>query len=153
MSEQQRPWWALGCADEMTARDVRNARRMNLLIVAFMLSVMVAKFAMARYPLGIPLTVLAMLLPAVVGGFYYRAVGTFLREADELTRSIHTQAMAVAAGAALGAWVFEALWEEAAVLLGEPVWSGLLAGIANPVMGLALGYAVALVLLQRRYAG
>lgn len=152
MSEQ-RPWWALGCANEMTARDVRNARRMNLSILAFMLSAVAAKFAMSRYPLGVPLTALAMLAPAVVGVLYYRAVGTFLREADELTRSIHVQAMAVAAGAALGTWVFEALWEEAAVLIGDPEWAGLLAELANPIMGLALGYAIALFRLQRRYSG
>jgi len=93
--------------------------------------------------------VLLVLVPAVLIALAYRAMVHFLREADELTRSIQYRAMAVGFAAGLAATLFERLAMEVAELLGLGFD---LHDLFMPLLWMTLGYAITVVRLQRGYS-
>jgi hypothetical protein len=81
-------------------------------------------------------------LPSVVGVFVLIAFGRFLREADELQRVIHLQALALGFG---GGW-FAICGYRIFERLGAPT-----VDVADFTIVMALLYMVGLVLGSRRY--
>ncbi len=137
----QEPFWAR-CGDT-TARDWRNLRR-----VLWTLAVWAVFFAGGSQlikrdllPAGPILWVVAA-LPTVVGVFVLVAFGRYLREADELQRTIQLQALALGFGAGFFALAGYRIFER----LGAPA-----ADIADFTMVMALFYVIGAFLGWRRY--
>lgn len=137
------PWWAWGCSAEVRPGDLANYRRFNLLFLAWgVVFVLVAFFLDAWADALGPLAYAVALVPTLLFVAGAVAYGRFLRHADELTRKIHVEGMAVGFGTGL------------TVLLGYP----LLEGVGAPPMDLetavvpaVLAYVVGLFRAQRRY--
>lgn len=137
------PWWAWGCSAELGPGDYANYRRFLLLTLAWVASLLLTVTGLNTWgnALG-PVRYAVALVPTVV---FLAAIGAyvrFLREADELTRKIQVQAMAVGFGAAL------------VCLMGYPV----LEKVGAPpldldllVMPMMLAYVVTVYRQQRRY--
>lgn len=93
-------FWAWGRGDQFRPADVVNVRRFSALLIAWTLS-----FAVATVILGKHLVVSAAsaivlaTVPTLLGIATVRAYVRFLREADELLRKIHVEAMAWGFGA------------------------------------------------------
>lgn len=105
------------CRDA-TPRDRRNQLRFILLGLGWAVTLVGCKLVVARelLPEGPALWIVAV-LPAIVAVFAVLAFVHYLREADELERSIQLQAMAVAMGSGFVAWSGVVLLEEA----GAPI--------------------------------
>ena len=137
------PWWAWGCSAELGPGDYANYRRFLLLTLAWVASLLLTVTGLNAWgdalgPVGYAVALVPTALFLAVIWAYVR----FLREADELTRKIQVQAMAVGFGAAL------------VCLLGYPV----LEKVGAPpldldllVLPMMLAYVVAVYRQQRRY--
>ena len=142
MNETTRePFW-VRCGDT-TPRDRRNLMRVMWTLGAWAVcfaggSQLIAKDLLPAGPL--PWVVAA--LPSVLGVFVLVAYGRFLREADELHRTIQLQALALGFGAGWFAFTGYRIFER----LGAPA-----ADIADFTMVMALFYAIGAFLGWRRY--
>lgn len=137
------PWWAWGCSAELGPGDLTNYRRFLLLALAWVASLFLTVTGLDAWgeALG-PVRYGVALVPTVVFLAVIGAFVRFLREADELTRKIQVQGMAVGFGAAL------------VCLLGYPV----LEKVGAPpldldlvILPMMLAYVVAVYRQQRRY--
>lgn len=151
MSDSERPWWAVGCSPDLTRRDITNLRRVNLALAGLMASFLLARYLISRDLVALPLTGLVPLLPALAAIPFYRAMASFLRQADELTRRMHVQAMAAGFGAAVVLVLVNRVAMQAAEAVGEGTWVGLFAKIVDPMAWMFVAYAVALARQQWRY--
>lgn len=138
----------------MTARDLRNLRRLNLWLFVMMALLMLSLFAIRRDAFGAGVWTTAMaVLPAAAFIGVYRSVRAFLSQADELTQRIQVQAMAAGGAGAFVAWMVQSLGEAVLALVSAPVWAAETVEVLSPMMGLAIGYVAAVLTLQRRYGG
>ena len=144
MSEREAshgPFWAR-CMGT-TPRDRRNLRQLMWLYLTWAILFTGVSQLIKRdlLPAGaVPWVVAA--LPSIVGIFVLVAYGRFLREADELQRVIHLEALALGFGggwiAICGYRIFERL--------GAPT-----ADIADATVALAIFYAIGMVRGSWRY--
>lgn len=148
---EQRPWWAFGCSGEMTARDIANMRRMNLHLLALVAAFGVALFTLGADSVTSPWAALVVLPVLVVGVGLFRAARRFLGEADELTRRMHVDAMAVAFGVGVVAALLELPLQKASDIVGT-WWLHELSEISDPFLWMMLAYSFVVVRLQRAYS-
>ena len=149
VSHEPRAWWSSLCGTG-TPVDRANTRRLNwasLLGVVVMLGAMVIK---ERYDGNLTIAVSALVAMAAAWIPIVRAYLRFLRETDELTRLIQTQAMAVGFGTGI-----------VMTIMGEFV--GTVAGLApaawnvplkllQPTLGMVVAFMATTLVLHRRYS-
>lgn len=137
------PWWAWGCSAQLGPRDLANYRRMNYLFMAWGFLFVAGVLILARWAATLgPFAYVIAAVPTVVFLLGAASYVRFLRNADELTRKIHMEGMAVGFGAGL------------TVLLAYPI----LETAGAPPMDLSLavipavaGYVFGVYRAQRRY--
>lgn len=132
------------CWGGITPRDRRNQVRYTLLLAAWAVLFVASSYLIAteRVVAG-PVGWVAAGLSSVVAVFAVLAYWRYLREADELTRAIELQALALAVCAGFVVWpAFELAGD-----LGVPVGA-----LPDPVVLIMIGaYALGTVLGRRRY--
>jgi hypothetical protein len=89
------------CANGLRKKDVRNARVTNIWCVGWALTFIAATYFVKRLEPPFGLAALAVAVQLAVGIFTVRSYQRFLREADELTRKIHLEALGVGGAAAM----------------------------------------------------
>jgi hypothetical protein len=128
----------------MTARDADNLRRFNVACLAWAIMFAGGTLAIGRFGLtgvtGWAIAVATLLLGAVSMRLYVR----FLREADELLRKIHVEALALGFGSAI---VFMLFWRQCE-RLGAPKLD-----VVDPVLVMVLFWAAGQWLGLRRFRG
>lgn len=148
MSDGRRPWWAFGCSDDLTERDLANVWRFNLYLFVLMATWLGAQLVLGADGVESPAVIAVVILPVLACVKFLQVAWRFVNEADELTRQIQVEGFAVGFGAGFVAILFEELAEEA---------QGLLAvgfdfpELFSPMMWMAVGYAFTVVRLQRGY--
>lgn len=138
------PWWAWGCAAELGPRDRVNYKRFNGLILGWAVITVATALCLKTWgdALG-PAAYAVALVPTAVFLLGVRAYVRFLREADELTRKIHLEAMAVGFGVGLVFMFGYPLLERA----GAPP----LDLQTDVVLPTVIGYVIGILRAQRRY--
>lgn len=138
------PWWTWGCGGELGPKDVDNYRRFMLLTLLWVLVFLPTMFALKTWGEALPQAAAygLALLPAAAYLAVVWAYARFLRGADELTRKIHLEGMAI--GFAAGV----------VTLLGYPAFE--LAGappgdLGYALMPMVLAYVIGIYRAQRRY--
>lgn len=139
-----KPWWAWGCTGEMAPHDIGNWRRVNLWTVTWLVVFAAGTIALKRWGDSLGLAAWAVaLVPSVIFVLVLWSFVRFLREADELTRKIHLEALSTGFGAGIFFMLGYPLLERA----GAPQLDS-----ADLLMVMALTWAVAVWIGQRRYA-
>ena len=137
------PWWAWGCGAELSPGDVANQRRLMVLMVVWIATLAPISMALKRWeeslgPAAYALALAPTLFFLGVAWAYVR----FVREADELTRKIHLEGMAVGFGVAV------------VYLLGYPVFETVGApegDLSYALLPMVTGYITGIYRAQRRY--
>ena len=141
-----------GCADDVTAADRRNGRAItiwSLLWVVIWLSALATMESFGDQSLAVSAAALAATALATIP--LIRAYVRFLREADELTRMIQLQAMAVAFGAAFVIAVLQRFLERVVSLIPELAPLDPM-DFLNPLMVMIVAYSLSVLVLQKRYS-
>lgn len=138
------PWWAWGCSAELSAGDRENYKRFHWLLLAWAVVLVAATLCLKLW--GDAMGLAAYLVALVPTGIFLlaaRAYLRFLRGADELTRKIHLEGMAIGFAVAI------------VILLAYPALEIAGADPLNLQMGLVmptvLGYSFGVYRAQRRY--
>lgn len=99
-SKARRTWWIWGTAVDMPERDVHNLQRFTGWALAWAVSFIAATFLLVsgKVPAGAPALIVAV-IPIALGLATVWAYVRYLREADELQRKIHLEALALGFGA------------------------------------------------------
>jgi len=142
-----------GCSACATPTDRRNARTANLWGV-FWLPVFAASVWLLKHygEHSLAVCVGALLLGGLGMVPFVRAQLRFLREADELTRTLHFQAMGVAFGVGILAAVFGGfLGKILELATGSPVAAEKFHSL-NPLLAMIVAFMVAIAVLMRRYS-
>ena len=143
-----RPAW--GCSSQATATDRRNARVMNIWMAVWMATFLVALAVVeSREPAGVWLILVALAATALTAVPALRAYLHFLRQADELTRLIQLQAMAVGFAAGVVASVLERFVVQLIAVTPLP---DKLTAFLTPFMVMIFAFMIAVIALTRRYA-
>lgn len=152
-ADDQAPGRSWGCSSRATATDRRNGRSANLWIFAWMVVFMSAN---AVVQLGhedsIPLASIGLAATALFAIPAVRGYARFVNQADELTRLIQLQAMAV--GFATGV-VASFLEPFVGALFGHFSNAQLLLEqlhFMNPIILMVLAFSATVKVLQRRYS-
>ncbi len=142
MTENTKESFMTRCADT-TPRDQRNLRRMMWVLAAWAVLFLAATMGIKRelYPEGPVLWIVAA-LPMVAGILVVVAYARFLREADELQRVIHYQALALACGAGWLAVSLTAILEK---------MNALASGTDLTILAMAIAYSAWILIGQVRY--
>jgi len=144
---------AWGCSDQASARDLRNSMVSNVWLAASMAIFLVSLFVMKRFGVNsLALTSGALVVTALGMIPFVRAYVYFLREADELTRLIHLQAMAIGFGVGFGMWILDQFILQVATFFPLPPLPLKLKDIVNPFMAMIAAYAISVVKIGRRYS-
>ena len=122
--------------------DRTNYRRLNVAMVAWGLSFILSSAIAANDDFGGMAHFVSSVVPTLTGVPVVLLFAYYIREADELTRLIELQALAVAAGA-----VFLVL-PSVQVAQGS---MGIDTFVSVPLTTMAFGYASAVTLIRRRY--
>lgn len=146
-----RRWPAWGCSDQAKPGDLRNALLWNFWLAVWMAVFVLSAWLLRRFGGDNPwLAATALGTTALAAIPAIRATLRFLREADELTRLIQIQAMAIAFGGGVIAFTLERFVQQLIELAALPE---IMLDLTSPLMVMCLTYAVTVLLLQRRYAG
>lgn len=140
-----------GCGDD-TAADRRNGRAITiwaLVWTAVFLSSLAAMESFGDESLAFSTAALAATALATIP--LIRAYVRFVREADELTRMIQLQAMAVAFGAGFVAAVLQRFLERIVSLIPELAAFDPM-DFFNPLMVMIVAYSLSVLVLQLRYS-
>lgn len=142
-SQDRPPWWAWGCSAELSRTNVANARRYLILTGVWAVSLVLTVLGLKVWgeALG-PVAYAVALVPTAAFLGVVWAYSKFLRGADELTRKIHVDGMAMGFAAGL-VWALGYPVLEAA---GAPALE-----LGDAVFPMVLGYVVTVFLGQRRY--
>lgn len=143
MGGSGKPWWAWGCPGEMTDRDRRNLGRFNFWVIVWMVVFLAATVAVAEEWISGPAAVVLASAPIALSLAAAWCYLRFLRQADELLRKIHLEALALGFGAGAVLMLGYRLLERVGA---PPMDSG------DPVMAMFLGWALGLWIGTRRYA-
>jgi len=143
MEETRLSFWNSCCT--MTPRDRRNERLATGWMLAWMASWLAVNLAISYGVLarGVPGTV-AALLPLGLGVRMIQAYRHFLREADELLRKIHLEALAVSFGAGLVGGLMNQLLARTGAMAGVDT-------IALVAL-MTASYSLAVLVLMRRFS-
>jgi len=143
-NEARRPWWAWGACGDLTERDTRNMRRFSLLCLAWAILFAAATIALAsgRLPAG-PLSVAVAVIPTLLALAVIWAYIVFLREADELQRKVHLEALAAGFGTGMVFMMGYRLLER----IGAPKLD-----MNDPLLVMVMVWALWQAVAARRYA-
>ncbi len=142
-----------GCGLENTPADRKNGLRVLIFTLIWVVVFLTALSVMERYGDN-SLAVSAFALTAAVVAWIpvIAAYLRFLREADELMRLIHVQAMATAFGAGLGAALLWRFFERISTLAGSGSLLGEAIDLLQPAMVMPITFTIAVIILRRRYS-
>jgi len=145
---ESRAWWS-GFSGMGTPTDRANTRRLNWASLVGIVVMLAAMMIKERYDGDLTIALAALVAMAVAWIPIVRAYLRFLRETDELTRLIQTQAMAV--GFATGI-VMIIMGEFIGTVAGlTPAWDVPLK-LLNPVLAMSVAFMVTTLVLHRRYS-
>jgi len=138
------PWWAWGCGAALTPSDRARYGRFNRLLLGWAVLYVGAAWLLKRHgdELGAARYLVAA-VPPVVFLFGVASYARFLGAADELTRKIHLQGMAIGFGVGVVCMLTYPLVE----LIGAPEIDFTTASIMPTI----LGYSFGVLWTQRRY--
>jgi hypothetical protein len=139
----RRSVWSWGTCGDLTAEDARNQQRFAVWALAWAVSFVLATFLLAtgQLPAG-PLTWLVAVTPTVFGAAAVWRYVVFVRDADELLRRIHLEALAWGFGTGALFMMGYRLLERA----GAPELD-----MNDPLLIMTFVWAFALFLIPRRY--
>ncbi len=141
-----------GCAGDGTPADRRNGRAITMWSLVWAAVWLLALATMEWYgDQSLVVSTAALSATALATIPLIRAYVRFLREADELTRMIHLQAMAVGFGAAFVIAVLQRFLEKVVNLIPELARLDPMEFL-NPLMVLIVAYTLSVLVLQRRYS-
>jgi hypothetical protein len=141
--EERHPWWAWGCSAQLAPSDLTRYRRAHYWFGAWLVSMAAAVFGLDHWGSSLgPLVYPVAALPAVLMAIGLISYGKFLAHADELTRKIQVEAMAVGFGVGLLLAVTYPLAEK----VGAPDLN-----LAYLVVVMVLAYGLTVTWLQRHY--
>jgi Na+-driven multidrug efflux pump len=146
-------WWQPFCGTA-TPADVRNNRRMLLSTLVWVVAFLASTMVMERFgDDSLAVSSVAMAVAAVAWIPVVRGYLRFMRETDELTRLVQTQAMAIAFAAGLLVSLLGRFIERIASFLPDPL-PGLVevTDIFNPAMVMCATYAIAALTIHRSYS-
>lgn len=132
-----------GC--ELSANDTRNIRRFTAWCLAWAVAFVAATFALRRggvAPLS-PAAWLFVAVPTIAAVQTVRSYARFLREADELQRTIHLEALALGFGVGV-------LFMMSAQLFGRAGLPEL--DFGDGILAMSLAYSFGIWRATRRYA-
>lgn len=142
-SRTRAPWWTWGCGDELSPGDLANQRRLMVLMVVWIATLVPTLMALKRWEESLgPAAYALALVPTLLFLTVVQAYVRFVREADELTRKIHLEGMAVGFGVGV------------VYLLGYPVFESLGApdgDLSYALLPMVAGYVLGIHRAQRRY--
>jgi hypothetical protein len=140
----RRPWWAWGACGDLPERDLRNLRRFTLWSLAWAISFVAATFLLAEelVPAG-PIQVAVAVMPTILGLGAIWSYVVFLRQADELQRKVHLEALAAGFGTGMIFMMGYRLLER----IGAPELD-----MNDPLLVMLLVWAVWQMVAARRYA-
>ena len=131
-----------GC--ELSANDVRNMRRVGRWSIAWAVAFVAATFAFERGVASFSAAAwVLVVLPTAAAVQTFRVYRRFLREADELQRSIHFEALALGFGAGI-------VFMMSARLLSRAGLPDL--DVDDGVLIMTIAYAIGIWRASRRYA-
>ena len=142
-AKTERSWWMWGMCGDYTPRDKENMQRYVLAVVAWTTSFAVATVLLRfnRDALG-PVAYAVAVIPTLFGiGVIYSYV-RFLREADELVRRVHLEALAVGFGVGMLFMMGYRLFER----VGAPKLD-----MNDPLLVMALAWSGWQIIAMRRY--
>ena len=141
-----------GCGDDVTAADRRNGRAITIWSLVWTVVFLSSLAIMEAYgDESLPVSAAALAATALATVPLIRTYVRFVREADELTRMIQLQAMAVAFGAAFVIAVLHRFLERVVSLIPELAPFEPL-DFLNPLMVMIVAYILSVLVLQRRYS-
>ena len=141
--EERMPWWAWGCSAHLAPSDLTRYKRAHYWFGLWLASMVAAVFGLDHWgPFLGPLVYPVAALPAALMAIGLISYGRFLVHADELTRKIQVEAMAVGFGAGLLVAVTYPLAEK----VGAPELD-----LAYLVVTMVLAYGLTVTRLQRHY--
>ncbi len=142
-NEVRKSKWTFGCSSDLAPSDItryRRAQAVILLWVAVLAATVVALRQWSPEP-GLPAYALAA-IPGVLMAAGFLLYGDFLRKADELTRKIQTEGMAVGFAVGLVISLSYTLLEK----VGAPE-----IGTSDTVMIMVVAAVIAIQWQQRKY--
>ncbi|MEX2299985.1 MAG: hypothetical protein WD733_03550 [Bryobacterales bacterium] len=145
-------WLSRFCGFHGTPTDRRNARMLNFYTLIWVLVFLLSLKVMETYGdenLAVATAALAAAALAWIPVVW--AYLRYLREADELLRMIHVQAMAVAFGVGFCLVLLDRFLVRIASLMPESPSAVKLLSVANPLL-MAFAFSITIFVLQRRYA-
>lgn len=144
--------WKQICGADGTATDRRNMRIVNLCCVVWVVVFLVSLQLMETYgDDSLAISSAALVAAALAWVPVVWAYLRYLRQADELMRMIHVQAMAVAFTVGFCLVMLDRFLERVAGLMPQPTVAAKLVETASPIL-MAASFAVTVFVLQRRYS-
>jgi hypothetical protein len=152
METIRRPRWAIGCSDELTPEDARNLRRLYVVGAVWYASFIGGLLLLDTWAEGhTARSLLVATVPALLLVPTVRASARFLREADELTRKIHVEAMAIGFGAGMIAQLLSPTVETVAGASPAPRLGAELLDLADPITVALFAWFIALASRRRAF--
>jgi len=143
-------WWQPFCGTA-TPADVRNNRRMLVTTLVWVVAFLASTMVMERFgDESFAVSTVALVVAAVAWIPVVRAYLRFMRETDELTRLVHTQAMAVAFAAGMLASLLSRFIERIASFLPGPLPD--FVDLFTPAVVMCVTYAIAALTIARSYS-
>ncbi|MXO60409.1 hypothetical protein GRI89_12765 [Altererythrobacter salegens] len=127
------PTDSVTCANGLRKKDVRNARVTNLWCLAWALTFVATTYAVKRFEPAPLFAAVAVALQLAIGIGAVRSYRHFLREADELTRKIHLEALGVGGAAAMAVGTTSIVLGPSGI---SPIW-----GLALTLTALCCGFS------------
>jgi hypothetical protein len=144
--------WKQLCGFEGTPTDRRNMRLVNICAVVWVLVFLVSLKLMETYgDDSLTISAAALIAAALAWVPLVWAYLRYLREADELLRMIHVQAMAVAFSAGFCVVLLDRFLGRVASLMPQSAVALKLVEVAYPMV-MVVAFTVTVVVLQRRYS-
>lgn len=135
--------FAFGCSNELSANDRKAVRRINVVLFAWMICYLGVLLSLSWLREEVAwLAVVAATVPLVLLAIGIVAFARFLQTADELTRKIQLDAMAIGFGAGLFVMFVYDMLSRFEVLTSE---------VSDPILVMVLAYTGAILIAQRRY--
>lgn len=143
-------WWQPFCGTA-TPADVRNNRRMLVTTLVWVVAFLASTMVMERFgDDSFAVSSAALAVAAVAWIPVARAYLRFMRETDELTRLVHTQAMAVAFATGMLASLLGRFIERIASFLPGPLPATV--DLFTPAVVMCVTYAIAALTIARSYS-
>ncbi len=152
MNTAPAPIWKQLCGFDGTPNDRRNMRIVNLSCIVWVVVFLVSLKLMETYgDDSLAISSAALVAAALAWVPVVWAYLRYLRQADELMRMVHVQAMAVAFSVGFCLVMLHRFLDRVASLMPQPTVAAKLVDTASPVL-MAASFAITVLVLQRRYS-